>query len=233
MPIRFVQKAEDVAPSAASIVLAFTNPVMANSVVTIDAARYTGGTTDPFVVGDLTKTAGTATIGTIVLDVSAIQDVEDVTDKTNSGIWRVNVTGSGTLTFTLTGNSGDYFWMNVAEWADMDNVCMGTISAIGNSTAADSGTLLLNQPGMLLAALAVNAVISVTLTEDAAFTLLNEEQNGAANSVGASAYRLTQGAVSDSGSWTLGSVEGWACCLAAYRDAPSPVRSLFIPLVAA
>jgi hypothetical protein len=233
VPITFVQKAEGVAPSAASIVLAFTNPVNANSVVTIEAARYTAATTDAFVVGDLTKTAGTATIGTIVLDVSAIQDVEDVTDKENSGIWRVNVTGSGTLTFTLTGNAGDYFWMNVTEWSDMDNVCMGAISAIGNSAAADSGTLLLNQPGMLLAALALNSVISVTLTEDAAFTLLNEEENGVANTVGASAYRLTQGAVSDSGSWTLGSAEGWACCLALYRDAPTPVNSLFVPLVAA
>lgn len=211
-----VQSAEGLADSATSVALAYGSNVTAGNRLIVIVSRFTVATTDPFVAGDLTKTAGTATIGTVALDAEDTNST-DASNQVNVGIFSVAVTGTGSLTLGVAGNTGNYWWINVTEWSGLaDAAAEDSAVATGTSTAASSGDATTAGAGLFIAAVASNAPEAVTLTKDAAFTDLHEEEDGSAHAVGASAYRIVASGTTDAGTFTLGASHEWAAAIAAY-----------------
>lgn len=90
--------------------------------------------------GMLTKTAGTATIGTIFLDKANNDSV-----ATTVGIYRAHVTGSGTLTFTFNPGSTYYMLGGGAEFSGMASSPLGTPgSNSGSGTTLTTGSVTSN-----------------------------------------------------------------------------------------
>jgi hypothetical protein len=93
--------------------------VTAGNLLVIYGYKWTNTTSAAYTAGNCTKTAGTATIGTITLDHSY---------NTNSGsngyhalgIWSIPITGSGTITVTIaeTSNGGGL----MVAWAEYSGV---------------------------------------------------------------------------------------------------------------
>jgi hypothetical protein len=217
MAASFVQKAEALAISAGSLAIAYAGDVTNGNLLTFEVARYTGAVSDPIVVGDMTKTAGTATIGTIVLD-KTIEVATDAANIINVAIFSVLVTGTGSCTLTVTGNAGEFWWGNISEWSGLPGPRGETNSNNGNSTAVDSGNVSTNGAALILGLMGCSTGANITITEDGAFTLLNEQELGATTQTGSSIYRLVATGTTDSASWTLDVSRIWGAVVVTYNE---------------
>ena len=207
--------------AASSVARAYPNNVAAGSLLTIVGFVYTGTTNDPPVAADLTKSAGTATIGTITRDVVNTYNLGSG-DLVHAVQYSAIVTGAGSLTLTLNGGAnGVVCYIAVDEYTGTfdDSRVVDTASSNGNSTAQSSGDA--DSPG---AALFVGGLMHVNLasgsaaTEDGAFTLI-AEQNSSASQLGASAIaRIVTGATTDAASWTTNNPAAWIATLVVYRE---------------
>lgn len=90
---------------------AFPSNVTAGNLVWIAAGKYDPNSPSTFVVGDCTKSAGTATIGAITLD--CVLNVGSIA----VGIWSALVTGSGSLTLQVSNAATVYSAIGSDEWA--------------------------------------------------------------------------------------------------------------------
>jgi hypothetical protein len=177
---------------------------------------------DPFVSGDCTKIAGTATIGTITLRAVFEQDRGDGVLH-ELAIWEVPITGTGSLTMQITNDTTlNNAHIAAAEYtSDVGTITFvagQTSSATGTGTAAASGTVTTTRNGIIFGVMAVDTAESTTLTPDAAFTTVFEEENGFDEHVGACADRVVTGSVADSADWTLQQSHFWTALAAAFVE---------------
>ena len=200
--IGLVQKLKALADSAGTIVFSAPFNVTNGNLLIVTVSRYTNNTNDPIVVGDLAKTAGTSTIGTIALDSSG-QDVSNANDFIAAGIFSVPCTGSGSLTFTYTGNAAEFYLVSFQEWTGLQTVKTAQASANGSSATPASGGVVGDAEGLFIGVLASNSVVAVRMDESAQFELLDEEENGAAHAVGAAMYCITDQAETLNARWGL------------------------------
>lgn len=211
----FVQKREIVADNVSSVSLAYTANVANGNLLTVEAARFSP-VNDAFVAGDLTKSAGTATIGTIALD--AQTESSDGVYFVQTGIFSAPCTGSGSLTWTLSGDAGCYFWINISEWSGTNSTKEASTTGTGTSTTPSSGNATSAGGGLFLGCLACNTSLATVITPDAAFTELNEEEDGTLHVVGASEYRIVGSGTTDAADWTLDASQTWGAVVAVYAD---------------
>lgn len=209
----FVKKVENTADAATTVAFAFTGNVTSGNLVTCEVSRYVFNVNDPFIAGDLTKTAGTSTIGTIAFDASASNT--SGTDQINVAIWSVPVTGTGTLTMTGTSGQGDYWWGNCSEWSGTNTTKETSNSGTGTSTAADSGNVTSAAGAVFVGVVGAVTSANEAITEDGAFLLLNEEEDGGTHNVGSSIYKIVGTGDTDSASWTITS-HPWAAAVVVY-----------------
>jgi len=85
-----------------------------------------------YTAGMLTKTAGTSTVGTIALDKTYAK-----TGGPTVGIYRIPVTGTGTLTLTFNPDSGNYLVMGCVEFSGINASPVSTTN--GTATGTGSG----------------------------------------------------------------------------------------------
>ena len=213
--ITLIQKAENTADSASTIVISYGSNVVAGNVLTVEVSRWTAGNSDPIVVGDLTQSAGSATIGTIALD-RTVENSTTVTAIFSVAIFSVPVSGAGSLTFTVTGLAANYWWVNVSEWSGISSTAEASNGATGTSTAADSGNASSAGGALFVALAGTNQTTLKTYTEDVSFTLLNKEENGGLHQTGASAYRDVVTGTTDSASWTLEASVDWGAVVVVF-----------------
>lgn len=139
-----------------------------------------------FATGQLTKTAGTATIGTVSLD----QQQNPTTTIVGCALYRVPVTGSGTL--TLTWNSGGNPYFLIIEELECANVNTGSLGpggvASGNSTTASTGSITTTVPGIIV--YVSNEQSTVLWTRTFSDTLVYKDDDGAAVMTGIMQYKL-------------------------------------------
>lgn len=214
------QKASTYAASA-SVARAYPNNVAVGSLLTVTGGVVTNGANDPPVAGDLTKTAGTSTIGTIERDAVATRDL-------GGGFYlhvaqfSVIVTGAGSLTLTLAGGAnGLSTWLAVDEYTGTwdGTRLVDTASANGDSAAQSSGDA--DSPGAALffgGLTQINSTSGAAATEDGAFTLIAEQDSSSTQAGWSSIARIVSGATTDAASWTTNNAAGWAATVAVYRE---------------
>lgn len=115
--------------------MAFPSITVANgNLVVVAVTKWHGSTSDPFVLADLIKSSGTATLGTITLDVS--REYNTTANYIAEAIYSVPVTGDGTLVMQIEGGQANTYWMgSVSELTGVDV----TASRVDASVGADSG----------------------------------------------------------------------------------------------
>lgn len=198
------------------------NITSGNRIVVMGVAWDGGSASNPFVAGDCTKTAGTATIGAVTLDVTRTFNhfgAESIT----VGIWSAPVTGTGSCTMQVnsTASGGSYVLIGIAEMSSNEGAITldQTTSAEGASGAPDSGSLTpAHADAVFMGALATSVASPTTHTPDAAFTQVYEQEDGANHQTGSFIYRVVTSATADSASWTAPTTASWAAALAVYVE---------------
>lgn len=210
---------------------AFASNVSAGSLVVVVGMKYTGGSDDPFVASDCTKSAGTATLGTISLDKTYSYATGVPTNNWQVvGVFSAVVTGAGSLTMQLTDGASRYWLIGVAEFSgswDASRVEDATGqggTATDGTTAATTSNITTAGAGLMVGGISVteNNNHPGSITEDAAWSLVYEDENGSADNCGSMIYRIVSSGTTDAASWTLDSDQlGYAAAAVAYKEAAS------------
>lgn len=139
-----------------------------------------------FSTGQLTKTAGTATIGTVVLD----EQQNPTTTIVGCALYRVPVTGTGTLTLTWNSAGNPYYLiMEELECANVNTASLGPGAvASGNSTTASTGSITTTVPGIIV--YVGNEQSTVLWTRTYTDTLVYKDDDGANVMTGIMQYKL-------------------------------------------
>jgi hypothetical protein len=211
------------AGSAASVSKAFAGDVTAGNLLVILVARWSQTVNDPPVVGDISKSAGTATLGAFTLDRVQTQSFAGP-QYIHSAIFSavVATAGTGSCTVQVTGNASDAWMLAVAEYTAPavfnDARLVGVNSVGGASGAPDSGTVTSTGEAVFCGIVSTVTSGATTHTCDAAFTDIYESENGAANQTGNACDRIVGSGVTDSASWTAPTTVPWAAALAVYKS---------------
>lgn len=235
------QSSGNVAPNTTSVSEAFNNDVTAGNNLYVVGFKYSPSN-DALAEGDLTKTAGTATLGTITLDVSVNFAYNADANHIAIGIWRIPVTGSGSLTLQLGGAvAGSYLGIAVDEFeGDWDSSSLEDTSsntdAASNTTPGTTGNVTSAGAALFIAGITIGTGTTVTITPDGAFTETFEEEAGATNQPGSMIWKIVGSGNTDQGEWTLSGSgtwsEGWAGVAAVYKEAaappPEPTATVFL-----
>lgn len=207
--------------AATSVARAYPNNVAAGSLLTITGGVLTNGANDPPVAGDLTKTAGTSTIGTVSRHEVATRDVGGGF-YLHVALFSVLVTGGGSLTLTLSGGAnGVSAWIGVDEYTGTWDAArfVDSAAANGNGTAPASGDADSSAAALFVGGLVqVNASVGAAATEDGAFTLIAEQDSSSTQVGWSSIARIVSGATTDAASWTTSNSVDWAAAVVVYRE---------------
>lgn len=172
------------------------------------AVLNVSGADDNFAAGDLTKTAGTATIDTPQLDAQFGGQIGGGPEWLRVGIYSCLVTGAGTLTLTHAGApSGSYLWAGSeaynGSWdSSRFEDSAGGFDATNNAASASTGNMDSAGGALFVAILSANNGSGLTFTPDAAWNALAAETS-AAHIMGSLIDRIVTGATTDAGDWTF------------------------------
>jgi hypothetical protein len=210
--------------SATSITSAYGSNVTAGSLIVLVGLKAVGGSVDDaFVSGDVTKSAGTATIGTINFATSAHGDTGGG-NYASSGIWWAIVTGTGSMTWQLDSTAASALTIARHEFTgSWDASSLEDEVSVADPT--NTASLATGNGVSAGAALFVAGAVSihggdVTITQDAAFTTIYENETVASGVIGNSCYQTVGSGTTDEGAWTTGaSGFGYAASLAVFKEA--------------
>lgn len=219
MAISRVQFGGTQAADTSSISIATGSNVTAGNLLVVYGMKYSPSDTDILVIGDLTKTAGTATLGTITLDVDHFYD--HGTDGVMAAVYSVPITGSGSLTLQITSDSGSYLAIAYEEVSGADTSgtrLEATNEATGNSVSPDSGNCTAAGGAIFCGCAATYAIAGHTWTQDGAFTQIYEQET-IDHVTAAAASRIVTTGTTDSASWTISTGYNWVAVCAVYKEA--------------
>ena len=208
------------AASGSTCAVTFPNNVAAGSLLTLAVSYSTATTDDPPVVGDLTKTSGTATIGTVSMDLVATRVVASVY-YLHCAIYSVLVTGAGSLTLTFNGGTAGSIWVGADEYTGSwdSSRLEDAVSGTGTSNAPSSGNRTSAGAGLFLGILAMGTGALAGITPDAAFTQIGEQEGSATQVQGSAISRIVSSGTTDAASWALDVSPDWLAGVAVYREA--------------
>lgn len=210
--------------NATAVSKVFAGNVTSGNLITVGCSRFNGGANTAFVAGDCTKSAGTATVGTITLDKQANVNT---TNPNQAGVWSVPVTGTGTCTMRVAGAAASYYALGIGEYSGTDVGASRVESsnsntATTNTTPATTGNGTSAGEALFFAALSVDDGSGNSLnTAGNSFTNIHSETNGTAHQCGAIARRIVVTGTTTQGSWTEETtlLNGWACVVVVYKVA--------------
>lgn len=218
------QAGKAVASPGTSVSRAFGSNVAVGSLVVWGVVKYNSAT-DPVQVSDCSKSAGTATIGSITLDRAA--EINGVEAFVTIGVCSAIVTGAGSLTLAVGGALANSFlvlfsdeYTGSFDSSRVEQTNAGSDPANG-TTAASSGNVTTAGAGMIWGLLGIDTGANpATMTQDAAFTEIATETNGNANMVGEAIRRIVSTGTIDSADWTINSNNSsWVALAIAYKEA--------------
>jgi hypothetical protein len=200
-----------------NVSLSSPNNVTSGNLVVVEIWTQWGDGSGYITAAQLTKTGGTATIDTIVLDVQRKYSGNPVL---NCGIYSFKVTGTGSLTLQWAQGEDGFGHESLAinEYAGADVTAtrlQASNTAEGSSTAIDSGNASSSGEGLFVGVCASRMYSGISLTEDAAFTLIGKNVN--VDFVGGAEDRIVSSTTTDSASWTGGQTEAWCAAVAIYK----------------
>lgn len=220
-PVR-VQVVGELANDTTSIVFELASDVQAGNLLIVAVNKYSP-TSDAFVVGDIEKAAGTASLGAFSLDV--VSDLNVVDDEhIHSAIYSAPITGGGSLSVRVNGGSGQWWQGAAGEWSNVDISATrleDSSSDSGLSGAAGSGDGTSAASALFIGSMGYYSYFTRTITEDAAFDVLHEWEENTAM-LGSVIERITSSGLTDAATWSapvVDSTEGWTACLAIYKAA--------------
>jgi hypothetical protein len=165
---------------------------------------------DAFVAADCTKSAGTATIGAVSLDrTNGGDDGGAGTDSCHAAVWSAIVTGAGTLTMQVGGAVAGSYLLIAAEafngsWdASRLEAVNGQLIITDATSSSTTGNGTSAGAALFCAALQMNTSAATTITPDAAFTTVYENETGTDDN-GSAIYRIVSTGTTDAGDWTHG-----------------------------
>lgn len=212
------------ASGASSQAYTFAGNVTAGSLIVIGAHRYNSDNAQhTFVAGNCTKTAGTSTIDTPTLD--RAQDLNIGVIWYSDAIFSALVTGSGSLTMTVAGGQAGSFWMvpggeYTGSWDSSRLEASNGGTAVIGSTPAVSGNGTSAGAGLFWGLLGSDGSSTVTITPEAAFTQVYEEQSASTKLIGGAERQIVAVGTTDQAEWTLSGIwTGWSALLAVYKEA--------------
>ena len=218
--------ASDFAGTNTSISKSYTSNVTSGNLLVVVGLRASDSST-AWSAGSLTKSAGTATIGTISLDRVPTSINLEGTDIMHIGIWSCLVTGSGSLTFQLSDSNGTYrgFVIGIDEYSsssgwDSSRAESGNSggTATNDQTAPTSGNATSAGSAVFVGGMVDFNGANQAIGQDAAFSVIFEEENGATSLHGSTIRRIVSGPTTDSADWTIGTPNGgWMAAVQVYK----------------
>jgi len=195
--------------------VAFSSDVTSGNlaVVMLGAMHFTDRT---WLATDLTKTAGTATIGTPTIDVLTAAGGSN----RRTAIWSVPITGTGSLTLTLTDSATDTtFRMYIAEVSGLDTGAsrvadFTSVADISTGFAANSGDIDSIDGGVFFSV--VEYYGGGLSGIDSAWTQIAAIDGGYAG--GAAGYRVVATTTTDSAQWSSPTGDSWSIAAVVYKE---------------
>lgn len=209
---------------------AFPGNITSGNTIFVLGMRYTTSS-KAFVAGDCTKSAGTATIGSIALD-SATEYNVSAGNYLQIGIWSASVTGTGSATMQLAAGGGGSYQIMAIDEAHSD---VGAISFVAGSNKAGSGAT--GAPATASGSSTTNAIFmaavatitsgATTHTPGLTYSQIYEEEDGASYQTGNAEYKIVTGATSSTADWQAPTTVPWAAALAVYQE---PAAGTAVPV---
>jgi hypothetical protein len=195
--------------------------VTAGNLLVVLIECWTNTTNRPPVVGDISKTAGTATVGTWALD--RVYTLSASGEFIHTAIFSAPVTGTGSCTVTVanfpTGSSGA---IGVQEYtgADVSSTRVADSNQGSGTTGAPAtANMSSTEDAAFVGALATITFSATTHTPDAAFATIYEEEDGANHQTGSLIDQIVAGATTDAASWTAPTTFAWVAAGVVYKGA--------------
>lgn len=221
--VTFVQSAHGEAGSGVSPTATFSSNVTSGNLLVIVASAYRAGTPPhAFSLGDLTKSSGTATLGTAQLDIQHARSTGS--NEGRVAIWSIPVTGTGSLTLSLAVNTGDYANLAAAEFSGADTTSGRLDTSLGNDgpgtgTGCVIGDMTSAGAGVFVGGFAAYTSTTSSWTPDGAFTTIFNVGDVAYNA-SAAIYRIVSSATTDSADVSISpgyDAPGWSGASAIYK----------------
>jgi len=147
--------------------------------------------------------------------------------------YSAGITGGASHTITLTPASTCDICLGVAEFSGVaaSSPISGTpVGAGSSSTAVSSGATTPAANALYIGASCYNGTSRTFILNWSGATELHNEASTTYATLG-SAYKITSG--SQTAEWTLGQIENWACCIAAFAEAASGITQTSVISAAA
>jgi hypothetical protein len=218
--ITHVQSGGTPTDNSASASRATASNVTSGNLLVIQVTSFKSSN-DPFVVGDISQSAGTATLGSFSLDVQRNYNYTG-SSYLNTAIFSAIVSGSGSCTITVGGAPADSYWnLVVGEFSSSTGWDSSRLEdsdyGEGASGAPATGDGTCASSGLFIGGVSLAGETSITITEDSAFSLMDEEENGTLHMTGSGIYRIVSSGTTDAASWTAPTTEEWSAVLAVYK----------------
>jgi len=232
MAIIRVQNATRIfADAQTSVSISTASSVVAGNLVVITVARVTPAGPNPFVVGDISKTAGTSALADGFLLDKGQQVQQTGANYFDTAIFSAKVTTGGTLTVQVGGgNSGDYWDIGITEYSGVDTTATrveASNSNTGTATPVTSGNATSAGAALFIGCFSIAIGDSGTITPQAAWSELWESQDGTTHNTGAAAEQIVTGGTTDQAEWTYTGAPGnfWVAVVAVYKVAAATGRN--------
>lgn len=226
------QIAGAVADNTTSVSRAYPGNVTSGNLLVIGVTKYSPSN-DAFVAGDISKSAGTATVGTFTLDASVNYNYS-AGDYVAAAVYSAPVTGSGSCTIQVAGAvANSYLFIGVQEYSGADVTgtrVAGASTGQAATGAPTTGTVVSGGAGAFVGALGTVTSGATTHTVGADYTQIAEEENGASHMTGSIEDRLVAVDTTDAADWTAPTTVPYACCVACYKEAAA-AGGLAIPVL--
>lgn len=204
---------------------AFGSNVTAGNVVWFAAANSDSAHT--FVAGDMTKSAGTATLDTIRLVRQRSQAGSGGAYYCNTGLWCAKVTGSGSLTLQVGGGTSGAYWVygsgEITSTIGFDSNPIETQNDNGTDTddtsPATTGNGTSAGGAYFVGIAGIGTPNAITITAGGSWSGVFEEEDGVNHFCGSIADRIVTSGTTDQGSWTIsGHQEAWSAVLGVIKE---------------
>ena len=202
-----------------SISKAFASNVTANNIITVVGHRFTTSS-DDFVAGDCTQSAGTATLGTITLDKTFSHNTSG-SNFLVVGVWSAVVSGTGSCTMQVgNGGAGSSHNIGIAEASSSGSTYSVEATNTGEGTSGNAATGNATSAGaaLFVGGVTISGSGAITITEDSPFVLMWEEENGALHLQSSAIYEIVTTGTTDAAGWTIGTNTGWSAAVVVYKE---------------
>lgn len=199
---------------------AFPSNVTSGNLVYIGCSTYNGNGATTFTAGSCTKSAGTATLGTISLD----KQISDAGTNITAAIWSAVVTGSGSLTLQIAGTDANNYYAIGSDELSATNGWDGsrvetTNSGTGNATTQTTGNMTSAGGAAFVGVTALGTGINETsYTKAAAYTQIYKETDGVNHQPGLIEIHIVSSGTTEAATTTLTGAKPYAAVGAVYKE---------------